>query len=111
MKMKIKKGDQVKILSGSDKGRTGIINKVFPKKNQVVVEGINVVKKHVKPAGNKEGGIVEKNAPVNIAKVMLICPECGKPTKVGFQLDKKNKKYRICRKCQSLIGLDKKAKK
>jgi len=109
--MKIKKGDQVKIISGSDKGRTGAISKVFPKTKMIVVEGINVVKKHVKPAGGKKGGIIKINAPMAASKVMLICPECGKITRVGFQLDKKGKKYRICRKCQSLIGLEKLNKK
>jgi len=108
--MKIKKGDQVKIISGSDKGRTGIVNKVFPKTNMVVVEGINMVKKHVKPTGGKEGGIIKMNAPIAASKVMLICPECGQAARVGFQLDKKGKKYRICRKCQSLIGLEKSKK-
>ena len=109
--MKIKKHDQVIILSGSDKGRTGSVSRVFPKLDKIVVDGINVVKKHVKPTGNKQGGIVDKNLPIAVSKAMLICTECGKPTRVGFQLDKKGKKYRICRKCQAVIGLGKKSRK
>ena len=108
--MKIKKGDKVKIISGEDRGRVGIINRVFPKTNQIVVDGLNIAKKHVKPTGNREGGIVEINLPFAVSKAMLVCPQCGKPSRVAIKLDKKGEKYRICRQCRSLIDVADKKK-
>ena len=103
--MKIIKGDNVKIILGKDKSRTGKVLRVFPKLNQVVVEGINKFKKHVKPTSSGQAGrIVEKERALLVSKVMLICPNCQKPTKVAYQLDKSGHKYRLCRQCQSLIN-------
>lgn len=100
---KIKKGDEVVVLSGKDKGRRGKVLRVFRKEGKVLVEGINKVKKHVKPQGkNKPGGIVETQMPLYISKVMVVCPSCQKPTRVGFQVSQKEK-YRVCKKCGSLI--------
>lgn len=97
--MKLKKGDTVKILRGKDRGRTGKIEKILPKKGKVFVEGINLCKKHVKPQGkDKPGGIVEINKPLPIANVMLVCPKCSKPTRVGFEIQGKEK-VRVCKKC------------
>ena len=102
--MKIKKGDKVKIILGKDRGRTGTVKKILSKKGQLIVGGINIVKKHIKPKGKDQpGGIVEVEKPLWASKVMLVCPSCGKPVRVGYQLDKKGNKYRICRKCKSLI--------
>lgn len=103
-KIKIKKGDKVKVISGKDRGRSGLAVKILRKKGQIIVEGINLVKKHVKPSGkDQKGGIVEIEKPLWLNKVALICPECGGPTRIGRQIDKGGKKYRLCRKCKSLI--------
>jgi len=103
-KIKIRKGDKVKVILGKDRGRIGVVKKILPKKNQIIVEGMNMVKKHVKPAGkDKPGGIVDFEKPLWASKVMVICPQCGRPTRIGYQLDKSGKKYRICRQCRSLI--------
>jgi len=100
---KIKKGDLVQMICGKDKGKRGKVIKVLPKENRVVVEGLNLVKKHQKPkrAGQK-GQIVLVPRPVDVSNVMLVCPHCGKPTRVGFQ-GKRPNKVRICKKCKSVI--------
>lgn len=101
---KIKKGDKITVISGKDKGRTGVVKKVILNEGKVIIEKINLVKKHVKPMGKgKPGGIIEMEKPLQASKVMVICPQCGKKTKIGYQLDKNGNKYRICRKCQSLV--------
>jgi len=101
--MKIKKGDQVKILSGKDRGKQGKVLRVMPKEDKVVVENINIRKKHVRPRREGEKGqIVEIPAPLHISNVALICTKCGKPTRVGFRFEE-NKKVRYCKKCQKVI--------
>lgn len=106
--MKIKKGDKVKIIAGKDRGREGTVDQVLPKIGAVVLPGINLYKKAVRPKkeGDK-GGIVDVARPLNVSKVMLICPKCHKPTRVGYQISKtkgkKNEKLRICKRCQELI--------
>ncbi len=102
--MKIYINDKVKIISGKDRGKTGKVEKAFPKKGKVLVPGINVVKKHVRPSeDNPEGGVVEKSLPIDVSNVMLVCPECGKPTRVGYKL-KGDQKWRKCKKCKAVIG-------
>lgn len=98
--MKIKKGDTVLIIKGKDRGKQGKVIKVLPKENRIVVEGLNLVKKHVKPkrAGEK-GQIIEVPAPLYVSKVKLICPLCKKPTKVGYTFVNDDKK-RMCKKCK-----------
>lgn len=102
--MKIKKGDKVKILAGKDKGRTGTVEIALEKSGQVLVAGLNIFKKHTKPRKEGEkGGIVDKSRPIKSSKVILICPKCGKTTRVGYQApNKKDKreKRRICQKCK-----------
>lgn len=101
--MKIKKGDKVKILSGKDKGKTGVVSKVLIKENKVLVDGINLYKKHIRPKSqNQKGEIITVNRPLHISKVMIICKNCNKATRVGFQIVD-NKKVRYCKKCNSLI--------
>jgi len=102
-KLKLKKGDTVVVMSGKDKGKTGQIEKVLPKTNQILIPGVNIVKKHAKPTKkNPHGGIIQINRPIPISNVMLICPVCNKATRVGFKmLD--NKKLRICKKCKESI--------
>ncbi len=102
--MKIQTNDKVKIISGKDRGKTGKVEKALPKKGKVMVPGINVIKKHVRPSeDNPEGGIVEKSLPIDVSNVMLICPECGEATRVGYQL-KGDQKWRKCKKCEAVIG-------
>ena len=100
--MNIKTGDTVKLLTGNEKyrGKTGKVLAVSPKEDKVIVEGINVVKKHVKPrkAGDPSG-IIETEAAIYASKVQLVCPKCGKPTRVGHKLYEDGKKDRLCKKC------------
>jgi large subunit ribosomal protein L24 len=102
--MKILKGDKVKILIGKDKNREGEIIRSIPKSSKVVVKGINLYKKHIKPTQSQKGSIIEKERSMNICKVALICPECHKPTRVGYQIDKSGDKSRICKKCKAVIN-------
>jgi large subunit ribosomal protein L24 len=102
--MKLRKGDTVKIVAGKDRGKQGKIEKVFPKTNQVLIPGINLYKKHVRPQGEgKPGGIIDLTKPLLVANVALICPKCKRQTRVGFQVDQKGEKKRICKKCQELV--------
>lgn len=101
--MKILKGDTVKILIGKDKNRSGSVIAAFPKKNTVVVKGLNMFKKHIKASQGKSGSIIEKERPLGVSKVILICPNCQKTTRVGYEIDKSGDKYRICKKCKTII--------
>jgi len=101
--MKIQKGDKVEILIGKDKGRSGEVLRVFTKKQEIIVKGLNLFKKHLKPTQGQKGGIIEKERALKVSKVMLICPSCGKKVRVAYQIDKNGDKSRICRKCKSII--------
>ena len=97
-KVHVKKGDTVVILSGKDKGKKGKVLEVSPVEQKVIVEGCNMVTKHVKPRRMGEaGGIVKAEAPLYACKVMLVCPKCGKPTRVGHTVGKDGKKERACK--------------
>ncbi|MEK9726543.1 MAG: 50S ribosomal protein L24 [Candidatus Margulisiibacteriota bacterium] len=98
MAQKIKKDDIVKVLTGKDKGKEGKVLTVFPKKNQVVVEGINVLKKHKKKTDKGEGGIFDFPSPIDISNVVLLCPVKKVPTKVGFKILKDGSKKRLAKK-------------
>ena len=101
--MKVKKGDSILIISGKDKGRTGKIMKAFPKELKILVEGINLKKKHVRPKRDGEKGqVVEIPAVLDASNVKIICPKCGKATRVGYKIEKDIKK-RICKKCKQEI--------
>jgi len=101
--MKIKVNDKVKIIGGKDRGKDGKVIQVFPKEEKLVVEGMNIMKKHLRPNKKGEKGqVVELSAPVHLSNVLLICPKCDKPGRVGFKLDG-DKKKRICKKCQEFI--------
>ncbi|OGY24185.1 MAG: 50S ribosomal protein L24 [Candidatus Woykebacteria bacterium RBG_13_40_15] len=100
--MKIKVGDEVVILQGKDKGRTGKVEKSFFRKEEILVSGINIFKKHSKKRGNVRGGIIDITVPLPISKVALVCPKCKLPTKVAFSLVDKQK-VRVCKKCKQLI--------
>ncbi len=102
---KVKKGDQVVVLLGKDKGKKGKVVRVFSKKGQVLVEGVNIVKKHVKAQGkDKPGGIIDLGKPLNVSRVAVFCSSCQKPTRVGWLIDKAGGKQRICRRCKGLLG-------
>ena len=101
--MKIKKGDKVRVIYGKDKGREGTVEKVYKKKKMVLVSGVNIYKKHMKKSEQfPQGGIVEVPRPLDVSKVMLVCPNCKKAVRVGFKIEK-NKKYRICKSCGGII--------
>lgn len=105
--MKILKGDTVQILLGKDHGREGKVEKVLSKKGKVLVAGINSVKRHVgKRTTGMEGGIINIIKPVDISNVVLICPNCKKPTRVGFKKEGADK-VRVCKKCNKVIGAQK----
>lgn len=97
--MKIKNGDNIKIIAGKDKGKNGKVLRVFPVKGKILVEGINILKKHIKPkkAGEK-GQIVQSAMPVAISNAMVICPSCKKPSRIGYKISAK-RKVRVCKKC------------
>jgi len=102
--MKIKKGDSVKVISGKDKGKKSKVLQILPAGRQVVVEDTNVFIKHLRPKRSREKGQkIRFNAPLNVSKVMLICPKCSRPTRVGYKILDNKKKMRLCRKCKELI--------
>lgn len=96
--MKIRVKDKVKVISGKSKGTTGAVLKMFNKSSRVLVEGVNIVKKHQKPTQGKEGGIIEVTKPISVSSVSIVCPKCGKPTRIGYRLNGA-KKTRVCRRC------------
>ena len=102
-KIHVKTGDTVYITSGDDKGKKGKVLEVSPKESKVIVEGLNIVTKHVKPRRmGEQGGILEREAAIDASNVMLVCPKCGKPTRVGHaKVD--GKKVRVCKKCGAEI--------
>jgi large subunit ribosomal protein L24 len=96
--MHVKKGDKVMVISGKDKGKQGVVLASFPKKDRVLVEGINVVKKHFKPSQvNPQGGILSHEAPIHLSNVMPLDPKSGEPTRVGYKVVD-NKKVRVAKK-------------
>lgn len=105
--MKFKVGDEVLVTAGKDRGKRGKVEKVFPKKGEVLVSGVNIYKRHLKTRGQgKPGGIIDITKPLSVAKIALVCSRCGKPTRIGQGIgetegDKVSSKIRICRKCKS----------
>jgi large subunit ribosomal protein L24 len=105
---KIHKGDTVKILSGEDRGKTGVVHTVIPKRELVVVEGVNMIKKHQgrrnqQPNLRNQTGIIEREAPIPFSKVMVVCKNCGKPTRVSFKTSDDGKKARVCKHCGNVM--------
>ncbi len=109
--MKIKAGDNIIVLIGKDKNRQGQVLKVLTQKKKALVKGVNVFKKHLKSTQNKPGGIIDREMPIYLSKLALVCPLCKKPTRVGYSIDSTGKKVRICRKCRGLIDTKKVVKK
>jgi large subunit ribosomal protein L24 len=98
-KLRIKKGDTVMVITGKDNNKTGRILRIFSKKERVVIEGLNLIKKHTRARGNQPGGIEEKEAPVHISNVMLYCPKCSKPVRIKKAILENGEKVRVCVKC------------
>ena len=99
--MKLKTGDKVVVIAGKDKGKEGAITKVLRNENKVVVEGVNVAKKHIKPNGQTAGSIQEIELPINASNVMIIDPKTKKPSRIGHTTDKNGKKIRVSKKSNS----------
>ncbi len=96
--MKLREGDRVMVISGKDAGKESRIARVFPKKDKIIVEGVNTAKKHQKPRGQTmQGGIIDKDMPIHVSNVMIVCEDCG-PTRIGYRIDETGK-HRVCRKC------------
>lgn len=97
--MKLKKGDNVLIISGKDRGKTGKILRVFPKERKVLVEGVSLRKKHARPRrANEKGQVLTMPSPIDVSNVKLICSSCGKPTRVGYKIGG-DRKFRVCKRC------------
>jgi large subunit ribosomal protein L24 len=101
----IKKNDQVQVLSGKDRGKTGKVLKVDPGKNRAIVEGLNFVQKHTRPNPQKniKGGILPKEASIHLSNLMIVCKRCNKHARVGFSVMQDGRKVRVCKKCNELL--------
>ncbi|MBI4236025.1 MAG: 50S ribosomal protein L24 [Chloroflexi bacterium] len=104
MAAKIRRNDTVEILTGKDRGRRGQVERVFPKESRVLVQGINIVKRHQRAQpGVRQGGIIERPNPLHISNVHLVCTHCSKPTRVGFLFLEDGRKVRQCKRCHETI--------
>jgi large subunit ribosomal protein L24 len=98
--LKIKKGDRVRVLTGKDRGKDGNVTRVLPDVGKIIVDGVNVAKKHQRATkSTMQGGIIDKDMPLPVANVALLCPACGKATRVGYKIDGDGTKVRVCKKC------------
>ena len=103
MKVHVRKNDTVVVVSGKDKGKTGEVLEVMPKQEKIVVKGVNIRKKHIKPRKQgEEGGIIPVECAINSSKVNVVCPKCGKATRIEYKVED-GKKVRICKKCGAII--------
>lgn len=100
---RLKKGDTVKVIAGKEKGKTGKILNIASDKDQVVVEKLNIVKRHKRPDAKGKGGIVEKEGPINISNVMFFCNKCDTGVKVGYKILEDGGKARVCKKCNEIL--------
>lgn len=102
--MKIQKNDNILIIVGKDKGKKGKVRKALPDKESVIVEGLNLIKRHSKTKGKtRQAGIIELEAPIHVSNVMIICNKCNKPVRVGFRVLEDGKKVRYCHDCSEVI--------
>jgi large subunit ribosomal protein L24 len=104
MASKILSGDEVIVLRGKNKGARARVRQNNPREEKVVIEGVNIVRKHLKRGRARQAGIVEVEAPMHASKVMLVCPSCDEATRVGFRLDQHGNKERFCKKCEATIA-------
>jgi large subunit ribosomal protein L24 len=103
--LKIRKGDRVRVLTGKDRGKEGEVMRAIPAQRKVIVEGVNVAKKHQGPTrSTQQGGIIDRDMPLPVANVALVCPACGKATRVGYKFDASGQKVRVCKKCGGEIA-------
>ncbi len=103
-KFHLKKNDTVTVLAGKDKGKTGKVMRVIPKSNRAIVEKLNMAKRHLKPSQqNRQGGILEKEMPIHISNLKVVCTKCTDPTRVGYRVLEDNRKVRFCKKCNEII--------
>ena len=100
---RLKKGDTVKVIAGKEKGKTGKILSTIPGKERVVVEKINLIKRHKRPDAKGKGGIVEKEGPIHVSNVMYLCDKCGSGVRIGFKILDDGKKARVCAKCHETL--------
>ena len=100
---RLKKSDMVKVISGKEKGKTGKILKTIRDKNQVVVEKLNIVKRHKRPDAKGKGGILEKEGPINASNVMFLCSKCDVGARIGYKILEDGGKVRVCKKCQEIL--------
>jgi large subunit ribosomal protein L24 len=104
-KFHVKKNDLVMVIAGKDKGKSGKVLSVLSKKNRVIVEKVNFIKRHTRPsAKQRQGGIIEREGPINISNVMLICTKCNKPSRIGKKYLEDDKKVRVCKKCGEILS-------
>lgn len=102
--MKIRKEDNVLVIAGKDKGKKGKVRFVYPRQNRVLIEGVNMIKTHSRARQQvKQAGLIEREAPINISNVILVCTRCNKPARVGFKILEDGRKVRICRSCKEAI--------
>lgn len=101
----IRRNDNVLVITGKDRGKRGRVLKVLPEKNRLVVEGVNIIKRHTKPNPQRQikGGLVEREAALHASNVQIVCPECGKPTRLGKKILGDGRKVRVCRKCEGVV--------
>ena len=104
MSMRIKKEDNVRVISGNDRGKTGKVLVVFPEQRRIIVEGVNMIKRHTRPnQRNRKGGIVSKEAPIDVSNVMYVCGRCDSLSKLGSRALEDQRRVRICKKCGEII--------
>lgn len=103
-KLKIKKGDNVIVLSGRDKGKTGEVLQVFPSENRALVRGVNIVRRHQRQTAQSEGGIISRESKIHISNIAIVDPKDGKPTRVGYQIDKDGNKQRVAKRSGEVIN-------
>ena len=102
--MKIRKNDNVLVIAGKDRGKTGKVRFAYPKKERVLVEGVNFIKRHMRATGQaRQAGVIEREAPIPVSNVMLLCNKCNHPTRAGFRFLEDGKKVRVCRSCGEVI--------
>ncbi len=103
MAEKIVTGDEIVVISGKNKGERARVRQNMPREDKVIIEGVNIVRKHIARGRARQAGIVEVEAPLPVSKVMLVCPSCGEPTRIGFRFDENGNKIRFCKKCDATV--------
>jgi large subunit ribosomal protein L24 len=100
---KVRREDTVRVVTGRERGKTGVVRQVMRAEGRVVVTGVNVVKRHMRPRADRPGGIIEREAPLHVSNVMVVCKSCSKPTRVAFRFREDGRKVRYCRRCNQAL--------